>query len=58
MYRTAPIACLDDILNGERGLTQEEVAARLKHYGRNNILVAPTLSRWGLLVDTARDPML
>lgn len=58
MHRTVPIVRLDDILNSERGLTQEEVDARLKQYGRNDIVEAPASNRWTLLLDTARDPML
>jgi Ca2+-transporting ATPase len=58
MHRTVPIARLDDILNSERSLTQEEVDARLNQYGRNDIVEVPTSSRWALLLDTAKDPML
>ncbi|SFJ00497.1 cation-transporting P-type ATPase [Nitrosomonas sp. Nm34] len=58
MLRTVPIGRFDDILNSKRGLTQKEVDARLKQYGRNNIVEVPTSSRWALLLDTAKDPML
>ncbi len=46
------------MLEGERGLTGEEAAARAARYGMNDIVETPP-GRWREIVaDTARDPML
>lgn len=50
MHRTVPIVRLDDILNSERGLTQEEVDARLNQYGRNDIVEAPAIESMDVAV--------
>lgn len=58
MHRPVPVARLVDALNTERGLSQEEVDARLKRYGNNSIIEASTSTWVTLLRDTAGDPML
>ena len=58
MQRSVTAARIEQGLHCETGLSREEVAARLKQYGPNDI-VEDSDSNWlTLLRDTARDPML
>lgn len=58
MQRPVPISRLQDVLNTDRGLTADEVAARRHQYGPNDILEARP-DGWRLLLrDTTKDPML
>ena len=58
MHRTVPIKRLDKVLNTDRGLLPEEIDARLKQYGHNDIMEVSSSAWLPLLLDTARDPML
>lgn len=58
MHRSLPTQRLDSVINTDRGLSQDEVAARLKQYGSNDIVEASTAAWVTLLQDTMRDPML
>jgi len=58
MHRSVTVARIEQGLNCEMGLSREEVAARQKQYGLNDIVEDSGSSWLTLLWDTARDPML
>ena len=53
-----PLERLQQLIPSPRGLTQTEVDDRRREYGRNDIVESPRHPWWGLLRDTAKDPML
>ena len=57
-YRTLPLERLNQLWDSERGLTTEEAAARRAKYGTNDIVESTPHPWWGLLQETAKDPML
>jgi len=58
MHRSVPVARLNGVLNSMHGLSREEVDARQKQYGPNNIIETSSSSWLTLLWETSRDPML
>jgi len=58
MSRTVPIERLNGVLNNERGLTDEEVSARLNRYGPNHVIEISSSGWLSVALETVRDPML
>jgi P-type Ca2+ transporter type 2C len=56
--RSVPLDRLEGLWASERGLLSGEVVARTQSYGTNDIIEAPPHPWRGLVVDTAKDPML
>ena len=58
MRRALPIDRLRGLVPQAHGLTMSEVAARRQRFGPNDIIEMAGNPWWGLLRDTAKDPMI
>ena len=57
-YRSIPKERLEYLRESERGLTTLQVGERLAKYGHNDIVESAPHPLWGVIRDTAKDPML
>ncbi len=57
-YHSIPKERLAYLRGSERGLTTEEVMERYAHHGHNDIVESAPHPWWGVIRDTAKDPML
>lgn len=56
--RKVPLERLEKLWNSERSLTTQEVEERRAQFGTNDIVESAPHPWWGLIQDTAKDPML
>ena len=56
--RILPLDRLEGLWDAQRGLSSADVVARAQKYGTNDIVEAPPHPWRGLILDTAKDPML
>ena len=58
MRRLLPFRRITGLRTAARGLSTREVQERQRQYGANLIVETPPSTCWGLLRDTAQDPMI
>ena len=57
-HRKVPLERLDRLWDSERALTTQEADERRAKFGANDIVESTPHPWWGLIQDTAKDPML
>lgn len=57
-HRKVPLERLNGLWDSERALTTQEADERRRQFGVNNIVESAPHPWWGLIKDTAKDPML